>query len=181
MGNSEIRNYEVFCTTHSRIIQALSLEHAMSKFKDIDDGKIIGAWDSEYYNATESLPIIDNTVSHSPTEPDTLSHLPRLTLEQRDGIALQIDDYNLFEDLPEFDTLQEGDWFQGTEEEYRKVLILERQSLQDTYDVGEFAGQMIMDGFCVFNGLILESLEEHKKTEFPPEEFLLRAENTFKK
>lgn len=78
---------------------------------------------------------------------------------------------------PEFNTLQEGDWFIGTDEEYRHVL-----SLHDCLIIDE---RFCKEGLF-FSGsiLLVRTSGSHKfegKTQLTPEEFLRRAENTFKK
>ncbi len=77
----------------------------------------------------------------------------------------------------QFDTLQEGDWFIGTEEEYREVL--------DIYGCNPdnpWLRKMIKYGFCVYteNDNALGWAEELKTTQLTAPEFIRRAENTFK-
>lgn len=140
------KTFEVFSKTHSRIVQANSIENAMSKFKDLSDDKIIGIWDIEYN-------------PHSPTEP--VSAISAHT---------------------EFNTLQEGDWFQGTEEDYRSVLELQDKVIETLVNSG--TNSAVNLGFIsaykskYINRVILGFSE--KKTQLTPEEFIRRAENTFK-
>lgn len=81
----------------------------------------------------------------------------------------------------QFDTLEEGDWFQGTDEEYRKVLKLENHDCFKR-NGNNWIKAMLLDEHCVFSdsGLYWQS-PALKKTQLTPSEFLRRAENTFKK
>lgn len=80
---------------------------------------------------------------------------------------------------PEFDTLQEGDWFQGTEEQYNDVFRMEKVWGYD--EKSElWAASSFGHGFLCFDGTILCWIKELKKTQLTPGEFLRRAENTFK-
>lgn len=92
-------------------------------------------------------------------------------------IRAWIDEYNeSFSHSPDpvIDTLQEGDWFQGTEEQYRKVLIeiTEEREYRVKYalNIG-YLGFSILDKFI--------SHPRFKKNQLTPEEFIRRAENTF--
>lgn len=79
----------------------------------------------------------------------------------------------------ELDTLQEGDWFQGTEEDYRKVLETENTE-------SRFVDDEVVQCFVEWSSMLWSG---HSivwgntyliKTQLTPEEFLRRAENTFK-
>lgn len=110
--------------------------------------------------------------SQSPTEPMSVSEL-------NDPAN---DDSSLtdFQHL-EFDTLQEGDWFEGTEDQYRKVLELEciYDARHEEFLEGNILN-MVDNNCCVFDGKELLWIANNI-TKLTPEEFLRRAENTFKK
>lgn len=83
----------------------------------------------------------------------------------------------------EFDTLQEGDWFIGTEEEYYSVLkMFAPNELVNNHN----AKKALHIGFiCAKESrytdrIILSFDEDNKKTRLTATEFLRRAENTFK-
>jgi hypothetical protein len=80
--------------------------------------------------------------------------------------------------VTEFDTLQEGDWFTGTEEQYRKVLEM-------YYDPKEifrtFLDAVNKHGLLFIDDCLIIATKQFKKTQLTPEEFIRRAENTFKK
>lgn len=81
---------------------------------------------------------------------------------------------------PEFDTLQEGDWFQGTDQEYWNALkVYDDQFALKLIDV--MHKQVLQAGFIAFcyKSYEWDELTE-KKTQLTPEEFIRRAENTFK-
>lgn len=82
---------------------------------------------------------------------------------------------------PEFDTLQEGDWFQGTREQYEKVLNIQCSGRCDCYD---WCGLVLEAGFLNFRTIAdMKTLgwdSEYCKTQLTPEESLRRADNTFK-
>lgn len=111
--------------------------------------------DREVYESTMQ-DIYSFLDSHSPTEP---------------GVS-----HGMFSKWESFETLQEGDWFQGTEEDYRKALAL----CIDPYAmVPTYPKTCEIIGFLAYNGITCFCLEP-RKTQLTPEEFLRRAENTFK-
>lgn len=77
--------------------------------------------------------------------------------------------------IEQHDTLQEGDWFQGTEEDYRKVLEI-------GFPISKYAGGSNFPyGMVFLLGTLLRLDQNYKgKTKLAPEEFLRRADNTFK-
>lgn len=82
---------------------------------------------------------------------------------------------------PEFDTLQEGDWFEGSPDQYRKVLEFEGTLKEDAYD--DFIEDCVNHGMVwqtEFGNGYIDNLTCYFKTQLTPEEFLRRAENTFK-
>lgn len=82
-----------------------------------------------------------------------------------------------YRDGKQVDTLQEGDWFQGTEEQYRKVFELSGRNLSElaAYNaVGRGYVSLMEDGHG--RSMITFGV---KLTQLTPEEFLRRAENTF--
>lgn len=73
------------------------------------------------------------------------------------------------------DVLQEGDWFIGTEEDYRKVFIEIANEMEHKVHCA------VCVGFIAFSTLDkLISHPKFKKTQLTPEEFIRRADNTFK-
>lgn len=82
---------------------------------------------------------------------------------------------------PVSDTLQEGDYFIGTEEQYRKVLEIARHDFKSNFENGMmFFGRPEYKGDSGLKIRILEWNEYRGVTQLTPEEFLRRAENTFK-
>lgn len=80
---------------------------------------------------------------------------------------------------PVSDTLCEGDWFIGTEEHYLYVLKL---STEEPYyqHIDYYVHVASTKGFMTYEGNNLMTwIEENKKTQLTPEEFIRRAENTF--
>ncbi len=78
------------------------------------------------------------------------------------------------------DTLQEGNFMVGTSEQYRKVFNI----IQDVkHDIEIYVSQCVIQKQMIFlNGRITwsEFPELLRKTQLTPEEFIRRAENTFK-
>lgn len=132
--------------------------------------------ESSRIDIDECEQIIESLVnSHSPTEPVT-EH----------------------SSYTEFDTLQPGDWFKGTEEEYRKVLALEllpkhkfstsmipaveMQLRIIESDIDLYSSLLLKHGYCAFiDGSLTWDEDKLKKTQLTAPEFIRRAENTFKK
>lgn len=73
------------------------------------------------------------------------------------------------------DTLQEGDWFQGTEDQYRKLFEMENRPCIDSS-----VNVSVKWNHVCYGGSLLRWRFDFKKTQLTPEEFLRRAENTFK-
>jgi hypothetical protein len=108
--------------------------------------------------------------SHSPTEP-TISDIN----DPANGDSSLIEFQHL-----EFDTLQEGDWFIGTEEEYRKVLELEAGNNPLRMIDSWVSTSFNQYGYIIFDGVQLCWVEPCKKAQLTAPEFIRRAENTFK-
>lgn len=103
----------------------------------------------------------DRSYSHSPTEPELI---PKGC---HGAVAVM-------------DTLQKGDWFQGTEEEYRRVFEIELKG-NPVYQISKWVESALKSGFCIFiEKGFYTYLSQNKKTQLTAPEFLRRAENTFK-
>jgi|GEM_PF-5500657 len=75
------------------------------------------------------------------------------------------------------DTLQEGDWFQGTKEEYETVIRIEGElELSEIYP---YLSLIDDEGLCYFKGSVDLAVNSLKKTQLTPEEFIRRADNHF--
>lgn len=97
-------------------------------------------------------------------------------IADREIIESVIDSHSPTTEQP--DTLCEGDWFQGTEEDYRTVL-----ELQGDYEEAKVYMNYIKENGLVFSEKRLKTSFIQfnlNKTQLTPEEFLRRAENTFK-
>jgi hypothetical protein len=79
---------------------------------------------------------------------------------------------------PVSDTLQEGDWFYGTEEQYFQVLKMEDANTADFY-IKFFQGKNAM-AYNSDDMIEITNEGDILKTQLTPEEFIRRAENTFK-
>lgn len=120
-----------------------------------------------YLTALKTIEWLVNPNSHSPT----ISEINDPSNDDSQLIELR---------HLESDTLQEGDFFIGTEEQYRKVLELENNNSPLSM-IDSWVETCKKHGYIVFYDVFFGWVEEHKKNQLTPEEFFRRAENTFKK
>lgn len=78
---------------------------------------------------------------------------------------------------PEFDTLQEGDCAECYSISEYKDILMKNPSVTNLESVANCCFSMKI---VVYHGGFLLWIPKHKKTQLTPEEFLRRAENTFK-
>lgn len=111
--------------------------------------------------------------SHSPDPVNTLHTISDVNDPANDNSQLI--------EFEHLNTLQEGDWFHGTEEQYRDIVFMSGQFKES------FVSSFIED--CMIYGMVystelgngqLENLTSLRRHKLTPEEFIRRAENTFK-
>lgn len=192
MGKSEIisvqaelvltlRNYEDWCSKCPSKLPGKRTPGESFLFVDTNGNTLFSG--SDFMEATKrrsypvkvyrTVNVCNSFYSHSPAEPDSID-------KQLKGTRKTLD-YKLI--FSKTHKLQEGDWFTGTEEQYRKVFNIENNSFLG--DLGEdwIKGCISDNNGIVFNRALLvgyPSTGTLKKTKLTPEEFLRRAENTFK-
>lgn len=91
------------------------------------------------------------------------SHSPELTCKE----SLQV-----------HDTLQEGDFFIGTKEEYRRAFNIEKARGYDQPISRAWLSQSLISGYMQYDGEKLMT-DGNKITQLTAPEFIRRAENTF--